>query len=326
MRPREMRALAQAAAATWTTAAAGGMDVLRDHLCEPDVAPAVRAIEENYPDLRFVACGGYRCVFMIASEGVVIKLPRNNKGADDNLRERQRWELAVGEDGVRASTHRHLAPVLDVADDGSWLLMRQATLIEDPTGATPTKFDRSSDDFRRLLDAAKDIGVKDTHLGNLGRIEDDLVWVDYALNPRGCRCGLPHPRLGRPIPERQFADELGQALRQVRLPRATLTFAAHVSDRHARTGRSYAEVQPETAAFFFAPEVLWLPREHRTGLIYHEIGHVLAPDGGEDDADAAAGLVLGPIYYDLRWPGKGLQTVVPPPDCPRRGVRARMSR
>ena len=78
--------------------------------------------------------------------------------------------------------------------------------------------------------------------------------------------------------------------------------------------RSYADVDPWALRFRFAPDTLDLPRSHRRGLLMHEIGHVLAremPGGGtEDDADRAAERVFGErIFYDRRWPGKGLQCV-----------------
>jgi hypothetical protein len=58
----------------------------------------------------------------------------------------------------------------------------------------------------------------------------------------------------------------------------------------------------------FAQAVVELSPAHRLGLYAHETGHLLDPQGGEDEADAAALRVLGvQVRYDHRWPGKGLQ-------------------
>lgn len=65
--------------------------------------------------------------------------------------------------------------------------------------------------------------------------------------------------------------------------------------------------------FELAPQAVWLPDRHRRALLAHEVGHVLDPDGGEDDADAAAECHTGvKIGYDRRWPGKGLQVAMNP--------------
>jgi hypothetical protein len=62
--------------------------------------------------------------------------------------------------------------------------------------------------------------------------------------------------------------------------------------------------------FEFAPQMVWLPKALRIGLLAHEVGHVLRP-GSEQDADDAAEEILGiPIAYDMRWPGKGLQSAM----------------
>jgi DNA-binding MarR family transcriptional regulator len=90
------------------------------------------------------------------------------------------------------------------------------------------------------------------------------------------------------------------------MPNVMLT--EQLTQLHCKNSRRYAQVIPNRLQFEFALQTLWLPAAHRGGLIAHEIGHVLAPEGSEDDADRAAHKVLGiKITYDKRWPGKGLQ-------------------
>lgn len=118
-----------------------------------------------------------------------------------------------------------------------------------------------------------------------------------------------HPLLPEPISFSQFAEEFAILAKRAGIAdTCALDFSERMRRVHEKKPRRYAEVEPERLRFYFAPQVLWLPREHRRGLLAHEIGHVLAPRGSEDDADQAAARVLGvEIEYDLRWPGKGLQ-------------------
>lgn len=115
------------------------------------------------------------------------------------------------------------------------------------------------------------------------------------------------------IPEQQLVAELGELLQRGGLvgdggPMAQVWLWDPLDVEHARNPRRYAQVIPDWRRFEFARATLQLPRCQRLGLLAHEVGHVLAPDGGEDEADQAAADILGvPIAYDERWPGKGLQ-------------------
>jgi len=124
-----------------------------------------------------------------------------------------------------------------------------------------------------------------------------------------------HPRLKRPISVQQFTDEFHElwdrcrfrAMRHVLWP--IVTFTKELEQTHNRNHRRYAQCIPALYTFEFAPQTLYLPKRYRTALIAHELGHCLAPDGDEDDADQAALQHLGiRITYDKRFPGKGLQT------------------
>ena len=91
-------------------------------------------------------------------------------------------------------------------------------------------------------------------------------------------------------------------------------FTKEMDKTHRRNCRRYAEVDPESLHFYFAPQIIGLSHAHQAGLIMHELGHVLCKDmaggGTEDDADRAAEETFGvKIRYDRRWPGKGLQYV-----------------
>lgn len=144
-------------------------------------------------------------------------------------------------------------------------------------------------------------------------------------------CRHTHPKRSPPVSEAQFRSELEDLLRRAVQNRRdlaglderyTLRFADHVSARHAKDPRAYAEVHAETADFAFAHEARELPDENRIALIAHEIGHVLDPYATENGADRAAERALGiRIVYDPRWPGKGLQALesVPNPVEVRRG-------
>lgn len=127
-----------------------------------------------------------------------------------------------------------------------------------------------------------------------------------------------HPTLSRPLALSEFLAEFQAIwLRALSFLPARPTPTVELSDdldrTHCRNSRRYAEVVPGRRAFFFAPQVLWLPRANRLGLIAHEIGHVLAfeelgMDHDERVADEAALEIGVEIRYDRRWPGKGLQS------------------
>lgn len=121
-----------------------------------------------------------------------------------------------------------------------------------------------------------------------------------------------YPVLPQPIPEQQFVDEIAELIDAAKLNRDGVAASIWLWDpldaEHSKNPRRYAQVIPELKRFEFARATLVLPYCHRRGLIAHELGHVLDPQGGEDDADEAAHRVLGiKIDYDKRWPGKGLQ-------------------
>jgi hypothetical protein len=122
-----------------------------------------------------------------------------------------------------------------------------------------------------------------------------------------------HPELVEPVSEARFFHELQTLLLSagVHGPSAVLvdlSFPEELRARHEKDARAYAEIQPETMVFRFAPQALYLPEANRLGLMAHEIGHLLDPAATENGADEAAERALGVrILYDPRWPGKGLQ-------------------
>lgn len=138
-----------------------------------------------------------------------------------------------------------------------------------------------------------------------------------------CPCGDGHPALSRPVSLDVLAEELRSVLARATDPRLVaasdglrVTIAdpgSPLSRTHARNPRRYAQCVPAEGTFEFAPQVLWLPRGNRIGLIAHELGHWAAhvlgdPGHSEADADRAALEEFGvEIRYDRRWPGKGLQ-------------------
>lgn len=127
--------------------------------------------------------------------------------------------------------------------------------------------------------------------------------------------GHRHPKLKKPIEPGLFLDEFDDVWVRVfpndRFPPILFTKALAIT--HTVCARRYAEVDLRRRIFHFAPQVLWLPKPHRLGLIAHEIGHLLTYyakgfQHTEDEADASAERLLGiKITYDHRWPGKGLQ-------------------
>lgn len=123
--------------------------------------------------------------------------------------------------------------------------------------------------------------------------------------------GYTYPLRSAPLTRKQLEFVLASLLLEggVEPRRATVTYLPELDDEHWRNPRRYAQVGTQDLAFEFTHAILWLPDAQLMGVLAHEVGHVLAPEGGEDDADLAATEILGiPIGYDLRWPGKGLQT------------------
>lgn len=126
-----------------------------------------------------------------------------------------------------------------------------------------------------------------------------------------------YPVLAAPIPEQQLVTELSDLLAQAGVTddsTASIWLWDPLDVEHAKNPRRYAQVIPAEQRFEFARATLQLPYCNRLALLAHEVGHVIDPEGGEDDADAAAQRVLGVrIGYDKRWPGKGMQVAL---NCP----------
>lgn len=125
-----------------------------------------------------------------------------------------------------------------------------------------------------------------------------------------CR-GHKHPKRKKPVSRAKIERELLALYRQAGLEGPLrIKFTKDLEATHEHNRRRYAQVRPfdDPPTFEFAPQTVWLPDRHRRALLAHEVGHVLDPEGGEDDADAAAECYTGvKIGYDRRWPGKGLQ-------------------
>ncbi len=126
-----------------------------------------------------------------------------------------------------------------------------------------------------------------------------------------------HPSLRRPVPRSRVESELWSLYEKAGLSgRPSVVWTEELRRTHDKNTRRYAQVLPgRDPRFELAPQVARLPWRNREALLAHEIGHVLDPEGGEDDADEAAFQALGvKIGYDRRWPGKGLQVRVNPDD------------
>lgn len=114
----------------------------------------------------------------------------------------------------------------------------------------------------------------------------------------------------------QVFAEMGQALQYAGVDNYRLVVADDVTQEHERDTRRYAQMYVDkrgVPVFEFADQMVWLPPQHREGLYVHEIGHYLDPDPRktEDGADAAGMAAFDClIFYDRRWPGKGLQAAV----------------
>ena len=92
----------------------------------------------------------------------VLKLPHGQAERKHNLAEAKAWATAP------ADKRRWLAPVLDCAPDGSWLIMAKASRVGAPEWR----------DHDALQDALRNIG--DLHEQNVGYIGNQLVAIDYA--------------------------------------------------------------------------------------------------------------------------------------------------
>lgn len=120
------------------------------------------------------------------------------------------------------------------------------------------------------------------------------------------------------VSREQVEAELAQLWRRSGLPGSfQVRWPAHMNRRHARCRRSHAQVRLSSPPVFeFAGAVCGLDARHREGLLAHEVGHVLNPEGGENGADAAAEQVLGVrIGYDAAWPDFGLQVRINPTEA-----------
>jgi len=140
-----------------------------------------------------------------------------------------------------------------------------------------------------------------------------------------CR-GHGHPKLKRPVSRKKIRSELAALCRRAGFEGPlSLEWPESLARTHNRNWRRYAQVAPFTRPpeFELARQTRWIPARYRRGLLAHEVGHVLDPDGSEDEADQAAFEGLGvKIGYDRRWPGKGLQ-VARNPEFRRRVALAR---
>lgn len=124
------------------------------------------------------------------------------------------------------------------------------------------------------------------------------------------------PQLPYPISKGDFEQELAAACRYAGIERWVLAWPPSLEREHRANPRRYAqwmELPDGGSLFEFAPQVCALPWAQRLGLIAHEVGHALDPDPAktEDGADAYGMAALNLlIVYDLRWPGRGLQTAI----------------
>jgi hypothetical protein len=119
------------------------------------------------------------------------------------------------------------------------------------------------------------------------------------------------------VPRARVERELAELYRQAGFRGLPLVvWSPQLAQTHRENRRRYAQVALGGGLpprFELAPQVVWLPGKNRRALLAHEVGHALDPDGGEDDADAAALRGVGVrIGYDRRWPGKGLQVQLNP--------------
>lgn len=115
---------------------------------------------------------------------------------------------------------------------------------------------------------------------------------------------------GRPFKKddlRLKANELGTIF---------VRFCSEADDDHARSVRQYAHVfcqKQRHGVVCVARAFVDLPRDHRDGLLAHEIGHLLAdPIGSEPAADEAFRVLTGArVYYKSGDHGECLQYLKP---------------
>jgi cation transport regulator ChaC len=172
------------------------------------------------------------------------------------------------------------------------------------------------------------------HANMLGRVEAPVALsvsldLDRVVKKHGQKGvgrnrnpspGHTHPMLKHPIPRGRVIGELYDLYYKAKLPGdPELSWPNSLSSKHAEDPRRYAQVffgggdpgiggrgRPRVE---LAEQVRWLPAAQRRGLLAHEVGHIVYPEGTEDEADQAAYESTGvKIGYDHRWPGKGLQT------------------
>ena len=122
-------------------------------------------LEDVITSANYLGAGVTRRVYDLG-DGTVLKVNKNRQSYyGDCASEARAWEeLRDDEAG------EHLAPVLAVASDGTWLVMVKAE-------SDGYRLDGKA---RRILERA---GIDDLHPGNIGKLSDGrLVAIDYALN------------------------------------------------------------------------------------------------------------------------------------------------
>lgn len=134
-------------------------------------APRAAADFSAATGLRFVGSGLSRAVFELAPSALavpaVLKLPLSDQGMADNQAECRLW----AETPERLQVW--LAPVLDCAEDGSWLVMEKAEPL------THEQWERMWQSAAEDAMAVLGIGDYDS-AEQWGRIGRDLVLVDYG--------------------------------------------------------------------------------------------------------------------------------------------------
>ena len=133
-----------------------------------------------------------------------------------------------------------------------------------------------------------------------------------------------HPSLRRPVTIETVAAELGQLATRAKrglkrgqsLNVGRLVISEEVTRGHANDNATwYGQVDPTTCNVEVADQLRWLPKANRLGVLAHELGHCIDPDGSQRDADRAIERALSHgrtayrITYDKRWPYGGIQTL-----------------
>ena len=111
---------------------------------------------------------GFSRRVVLADGNAVLKVPRNRGGLGQNRSEISQWQEASSE------RRKLLAPLLDFAPDGTWLMMQRVAPL-----------DRALTDaeLARLREVLPPELLLDLDGGNLGQIRGEPVLVDYA-DPR----------------------------------------------------------------------------------------------------------------------------------------------